>query len=150
MKNVKIVTDKNILIDKAPVHSIIHKIVKRENFSISSLQINILNSDYILDLNKEYLKHNYNTDVITFNYSGSNKNLDGEIFISFQDALGNALKFNVHLDIEILRLIIHGILHLQGFDDTTSKKKKIMVAKENELVEFIQSDYRNIIIKYDC
>lgn len=150
MKNVKIVTDKNILIDKAHVHSVIQKIKSQENFSIGSLQINILNSDYILELNKEYLKHNYNTDVITFNYSGSNENLDGEIFISFQDALGNALKFNVNLDIEILRLIIHGILHLLGFDDTTSKKKKILVSKENELVESIQSDYRNIIIKYDC
>lgn len=150
MKNVKIVTDKNILIAKAPIHSIISRIKNREKFSIRSLQINILNSDYILELNKEYLKHNYRTDVITFNYSGSNENLDGEIFISFQDALGNALKFNVHLDIEILRLIIHGILHLLGFDDTTSKKKKIMAGKENELVESILSDYRNIIIKYDC
>ena len=150
MKNVRIVTDKNILIDKVPVHSIINKIKNQENFSVSNLQINILNSDYIQKLNKEYLKHNHNTDVITFNYSGSNQNLDGEIFISFQDALGNALKFNVHLDIEILRLIIHGILHLLGFDDTTPKKKLIMVDKENELVESIQSDYRNIIIKYDC
>lgn len=150
MKNVKIVTDKNILIDKVPVHRIINKIMKREKFSISSLQINILNSDYILELNKEYLKHNYNTDIITFNYSGSNEFLEGEIFISFQDALGNALKFNVHLDIEILRLIIHGILHLLGFDDTKAREKKIMTSKENELVESIQSDYRNIIIKYDC
>jgi rRNA maturation RNase YbeY len=123
---------------------------KKEKFTVSNLQVNILNSEYILELNKKYLKHDYNTDVITFNYSGSNENLDGEIFISFQDALGNALKFNVHLDIEILRLIIHGILHLLGYDDLKVTDKKMMAKKEDNLVDTFQSNYRNIIIKYDC
>ena len=150
MKNVKIVTDNNIKIDKRLIHGLIRDFSIKEKFSIDSLQVNILNDDYILELNRKYLKHDYNTDIITFNYSGSHKTLDGEIFISFQDALGNALKFNVNLDIEILRLIIHGILHLLGFDDIAAKDKKIMLKKENELVENFQSKYRNIIIKYDC
>jgi rRNA maturation RNase YbeY len=150
MKNVKIVTDDNIRVDKRQIHGLVRDVKLQENFSISSLQINILNDEYILELNRKYLEHDYNTDIITFNYSGSHEILDGEIFISFQDALGNAIKFNVHLDIEFLRLIIHGILHLLGFDDTSARDKKIMLKKENELVECFQSKYRNIIITYDC
>lgn len=150
MKNLKVVSENNIKIDKSRVHALIHALSKSEKFNVSSLQINIINSEYMLKLNKEYLNHDYNTDIITFNYSGSNDNLDGEIFISFQDALVNAQKFNVILDNEIVRLVIHGILHLLGYDDTSASKKRVMKKKENELVESFQKDYRNLIVTYDC
>lgn len=149
MKNVNIVTDRNIGLDKRKLHSLIQDVQKKEKFSISNLQVNILNAEYVLELNKKYLEHDYNTDILTFNYSESSDNLDGEIFISFQDALGNALKFNVNLDNEILRLIIHGILHLLGYDDQNADDKKMMASKEDNLVDTFQSKYENIVIKYD-
>ncbi len=150
MKNVRIVTDDNIVVDKRILHNLIQDLKNSEKFTIESLQINILNSEYVLELNRKYLNHDYKTDIITFNYSGSHDNLEGEIFISFQDALGNAMKFNVNLDTELLRLIIHGILHMIGFDDMNEDDKKLMKNKENRLVGTFQSKYENIIIKYDC
>ena len=71
----------------------------------------------IHDINKSYLKHDYTTDIITFNYSNSLEQIDGEIFISIDDALSNSKKFKVTLSDELVRLVIHGILHLLGYDD---------------------------------
>jgi rRNA maturation RNase YbeY len=103
-----------------------------------------VNSEEILEINKNYLKHFYTTDIITFNYSGDNKNLEGEIFISLPDAKENALKFNVDFNQELLRLITHGMLHLLGYDDEEPEKKKIMKKLENKLV----NDLSNADEKY--
>lgn len=135
IKNLSIYSNKEIKINKKEVHRVISGLQKILNFSIDSLEINFINSDEILEINKNYLKHDYSTDIITFNYSGNNKLLDGEIFISAPDALENAEKFNVDFNQELLRLLIHGILHLEGYDDEEPEKKKVMKSLENKLVK---------------
>ena len=99
--------------------------------------------------NKQYLNHNYDTDIITFNYSGSNNHLDGEIFISISQAIDNSIKFNVNLDSELIRLVVHGLLHLIGYDDKNSSEKKIMKSEEDKLTEIISQKFNNILIKYE-
>ncbi|UCH65059.1 MAG: rRNA maturation RNase YbeY [Ignavibacterium sp.] len=104
------------------------------DYSIQSLFINFIDNASIQKINKEYLNHNYSTDIITFNYSGSNVAFDGEIFISIDDAQLNAKKYKISLSKELKRLIIHGILHLKGYDDIKSDDRIIMKKKENYLL----------------
>ena len=113
------------------------------------MSINFVTADYLLEINQQYLKHNYHTDIITFNYSGSTDNLDGELFISVHEAMANALKYKVNVDNELLRLVIHGILHLIGFDDKQPNEKKKMKVEENKLTTLFEKKYKNILIAYD-
>lgn len=119
------------------------------SFTIESLNINFITPDLMIEINKQYLNHNYDTDIITFNYSGSNTNLDGEIFISIGQAIDNSIRFNVNLDSELIRLIVHGILHLLGYDDQKSSDKKKMKIEEDKLTENINKKFNNILIEYE-
>lgn len=150
VKNLKIIFDPKIRLDKLKIHRLVSQIKSELNFSIVSLQVNIVNSNYIFQLNQNYLSHDRTTDIITFNYSGSHDRLEGEIFISFQDTLDNALRFNVNFDSELVRLIIHGILHLLGYDDSTPSELKIMKKIEDELVYKYSVNFNNLLIGYDC
>ena len=85
-------------------------------------------------INFEYLKHNYFTDVITFDYS--NKQLiKGDIFISVDRVKDNAKNYKVSFNDELFRVIIHGVLHLCGFNDKTVKEKEEMRKQENFFLE---------------
>ncbi len=107
-------------------------------FTVNSLEINFISDDKIKEINSEHLNHNYSTDIITFNYSDEQKKIDGEIFISIDDANENARKYKVTLLEEISRLIIHGILHLLGYDDQHKKDKIKMKRQENKLLNTLK------------
>lgn len=124
---------KNGKISKILAHKIVGLLKKDLNFKIISLPINIISANQIKQINKKYLKHDYSTDIITFNYSGNTANLDGEIFISVEDTDFNAKKFGVTFAEETIRLIIHGILHLIGYDDKNHAEKQKMKQIENKL-----------------
>ena len=127
-------SEKKYKINKFSIHKLMSELKIQLNFNVLSLTINFISSEKIISINKEYLNHNYSTDIITFNYSGDNENLDGEIFISCQDAQINAKTFNNSLKEEFKRLVIHGILHLLGYDDVKGKDRKVMKRLENDLV----------------
>ena len=149
MKNLSVSTSKQIKVEKRLVHSLVNKLSKELNFKLDSLSVNFIDAEYMLNINIEYLKHNYHTDIITFNYSGNNDNLDGEIFISISEAIINALKFDVNLGSEIVRLVIHGILHLIGLDDKSAADKRKMKKEENKLTEIFENEFKNILLEYD-
>jgi rRNA maturation RNase YbeY len=121
-------------INKSKLHDLIKSLSVELNFTVSNLEINIISGSDIHIINKIYLKHNCTTDIITFNYSDKMEHIDGEIFISIDDALTNSKKFKVTLSEELVRLVIHGILHLLGYDDRKSSDKKIMKQLENKLL----------------
>lgn len=84
---------------------------------------------YLLKINKEYLQHDFYTDIITFDYCDK-EIIAGDIFISLERVSENAEKFNTQ-DTELYRVIIHGVLHLLGFDDHSDEEKVIMRQKED-------------------
>ena len=143
MKNLTVISASNLKFKKNEIHSLVKFLKGDLNFEIESLSIVFLTDDKIIAINKSYLGHNYSTDIITFNYSGENYTLEGEIFISLEDAAFNAKKYGVDLKDEILRLIIHGFLHLVGFDDKKPADKKKMKLLENKLV----NKYQNSLTK---
>jgi rRNA maturation RNase YbeY len=85
----------------------------------------------MLEINRQYLQHDYYTDIITFDYTENNK-ISGDIFISLETVKTNAEKFKTNYEEELHRVIIHGILHLCGYNDKTAEDKKRMRAKEDE------------------
>ncbi len=137
MRNVRIYNNYNF-IKKQKIHSLIKNICDELQISISSLDVNFVSGSRIKNINSEYLDHNFTTDIITFNYSGSNTDLDGEIFISVDDARENAKKFKVKLSEELTRLVIHGILHLAGYDDHKKSDKIKMKRLENKLLNTLK------------
>jgi len=120
-------------IKKIKIHDLVKSLSVQLDFNVSNLEINFISSEDIQLINKTYLNHHYTTDIITFNYSDVVKKIDGEIFISIEDALTNSKMFKVTLSDELVRLVIHGVLHLLGYNDQTISDKKIMKRLENKL-----------------
>ncbi len=135
VKNLFVNNSSNIKIDKLLVHKTVHQLKNYFELKINSLTINFVSTEQIEEINIEYLNHHYSTDIITFNYEGKKNLIDGEIFISSKDAEANSKKYNVSFNEEIIRLVIHGILHLLGYDDKTQPQKIIMKKYENKLLK---------------
>lgn len=103
-------------------------------YSIEKLSYNFVSKQDLLKLNKKFLKHNNNTDVITFDYS-SNKALKAEIFISMWAVETSAVELEQSVENETLRVISHGVLHCMGFKDKTANQIKTIREKEDEFIE---------------
>ncbi len=106
----------------------IQKAITSHHFIISHLNYIFCNDEYLHEINLVYLNHNTYTDIITFNNSDKNNILEGDIFISISRIVENKSIFNIPFEEELCRVIIHGILHLLGFEDKT-KKQKIWMRK---------------------
>ncbi len=91
-------------------------VVEQNNFCLGDISVVFCSDIFLLDYNNKYLNHNYLTDIITFNYNDTNV-ISGDLFISIDTVSRNAVEYKVPVDHEFLRVIIHGILHLIGFDD---------------------------------
>jgi probable rRNA maturation factor len=104
--------------------------IKAEGFSIGTIRFIFCSDEFLLDINREFLKHDYLTDVITFSSSSSSL-LNGEIYVSFDRVKENAGTYQVPFEEELNRVLIHGVLHLMDFDDSSKRQKLIMTAKEN-------------------
>jgi probable rRNA maturation factor len=94
------------------------------------ISIVFCSDDYILNINKQFLKHDYFTDIITFDNSYENT-LSADIFISIETVKGNAIFYNQDFLVELHRVIIHGILHILKYDDQTKCQKKEMKERED-------------------
>jgi probable rRNA maturation factor len=90
--------------------------------------------EYLREINIQYLRHNYYTDIITFNYNEKN-DISGDIYISTDRVSDNAAFYKVDFLDELLRVIIHGILHLNGFNDDNENRKTEMRVLENFWIE---------------
>ena len=95
-------------------------------------QVNIIfcSDNYILDINQKYLQHDYFTDIITFDYC-EGMTLSGDLFISVDTVRENAIFYGTEFDDELNRVIVHGLLHLIGYDDHSEEDQKTMRSKED-------------------
>jgi len=95
-----------------------------------------VNDDKILEVNNQYLGHDYYTDIITFDYT-EGKTISGDLYISLDTVFTNADKFGRPYDEELHRVIIHGILHLCGINDKGPGEREIMEAAENKALAML-------------
>lgn len=109
----------------------ITNIVELHQKKIGELNYIFCSDDYILDINKQHLNHDYYTDIITFNYNVGDV-VSGDVFISYDTIISNALEFsNGSVVDELDRVVIHGVLHLIGFNDKTDKDQLEMTKQED-------------------
>lgn len=116
----------------------IENTVNNENFRLGNLNIIFCSDKYLLEINNKYLKHDYYTDIITFDYSNE-RIKSGDLFISVDRVNDNANKFCVSFKKELDRVIIHGVLHLLNYNDKTKEEKVIMRSMENKYLKIFES-----------
>lgn len=97
---------------------------------LGDINIIFCSDNYILDINLRYLQHDYFTDIITFDYCEGDR-LSGDLFISVDSVRENSIFYKTEFEEELHRVIVHGLLHLIGYDDHTEEDQKIMRSKEN-------------------
>ncbi|MBO4595332.1 MAG: rRNA maturation RNase YbeY [Bacteroidales bacterium] len=106
-------------------------VAKNEGKTLGDVNIIFCSDKYLLDVNVKYLGHSYYTDIITFDYC-EGRRLSGDLFISIDSVLENSLVYGAaSFDQELNRVIVHGLLHLVGYDDHTPEDQKTMREKEN-------------------
>ena len=129
---------KKKIINRNAIKRWIVSIIKKNKKNYNQINIIIVNDKYLLKLNKTYLNRNYLTDIICFNYN-TDKEISGDLYISIERVLENSLIYNNSVSLELLRVIIHGILHLIGFDDQTDAQKEQMRNAEDSALNDINS-----------
>ena len=112
------------------------KVANQEEKVLGDLTIIFCSDDYLLEVNREHLDHDYYTDIITFDYSDF-PIVSGDLFISVDRVKENANDFNVSFEHELHRVIIHGFLHLCGYFDKTNEDELLMRSKENQALSLI-------------
>ncbi len=120
------------------VNKLLEKIANDHQAKIDTLNVIFCSDTYILGINKQYLNHDYYTDVITFDNS-EDEQIVSDIFISVDRAREHAIAFKIEPEQEIMRLIIHAFLHLLGHSDKKTKEKKEMSEKEDMYLDFFCS-----------
>lgn len=118
---------------KNKIKSWLKNVASGYGFSAGDLNYVFCDDEYLLQMNRQYLGHDYYTDIITFDSreDSLSKRLDGDIFISVDTVRANGEEYGEGFEREIMRVIAHGLLHLIGFDDHTASQQKKMREAEN-------------------
>ena len=112
------------------------KVSLQEYKELGDVTIIFCSDDYLLEVNRQHLEHDYYTDIITFDYSDL-PIVSGDLFISVDRVKENASDFNVSFEHELHRVIIHGFLHLCGYFDKTNEDQILMRSKENQALSLM-------------
>ena len=125
------------------IKNLVSKILSSSKFKKHHIDLIFTKKEYLSKLKKEYFNVNQYTDVIAFNLSDNNDCLDAEIYISIDDVKENSKLYKQSFDAEFKRVIIHGVLHLLGYNDKSEEEIKIMRSKEEEYLLKIKGEIIN-------
>ncbi len=121
-------------VSQAKVRKWVGLVAQSYGRKVKALNYIFCNDDRIIEVNRQFLGHDYYTDIITFDYSGSGFVM-GDMYISLDTVLTNSEQFRTGYDRELLRVIIHGVLHLCGINDKGRGERAVMEAAENRALE---------------
>jgi probable rRNA maturation factor len=124
--------------NKKKISNWISSAVSAENKKLKEINYIFCSDQYLFDINKSYLNHTTLTDIITFDNSETKEEIEGDIFISVDRINENKDKFRESFEKELLRVIIHGVLHLIGYKDKLTGDKKKMAEKEDYYLSLLQ------------
>ena len=120
------------LTERKRLKTFLPAVFEMEGKTIKSLIYVFCSDKYLLKINQTFLKHDYYTDILTFDLSKKSKIIEGEIYISADRVKENSKELKINTNLEFLRVIFHGALHLCGYDDKTVFQKKEMRKKEEK------------------
>lgn len=113
-------------------------VIENEGFTLNQLNYIFCSDEYLLNMNREHLQHDYYTDIITFDTSDEEKQVEGEIYISTDRVKENAETAEVKFDEELRRVIVHGVLHLVGYSD----EDEVLKVKIRDKEDFYLKNYK--------
>ena len=144
MITVNIINDykNNLDYNEDSIKSLFKNILIDYNHKSASISIILSNQKLLNKLKQQYFNVDQYTDVIAFNLEDKNENIDGEVYVSIDDILENSIKYKTKFNDEFSRILIHGCLHLIGFDDKSDIEKKEMTELENKYLSCLN---KNII-----
>lgn len=119
----------------------IKQVITSFGYRVGDIAYLFTDDEKILKINREYLNHDYFTDIITFDYSTEGV-IEGDIVISVDTVKSNSIELNTDFYEELYRVIIHGILHMVGFDDKTDEQKEKMRQEETKAINILLRDGR--------
>jgi rRNA maturation RNase YbeY len=117
-------------VSKKDLKEAVKNLAITEGKVLKDLSLVFTDDDYLLEVNKQYLNHDYFTDVITFDYS-SFPEVSGDVMISLDRVKDNAQLLNQHFELEFYRVVFHGVLHLCGYKDKSEADAQLMRSKED-------------------
>jgi probable rRNA maturation factor len=123
--------------DRQITRNTLTTLFKKERKKLAELHYIFVSDDKLLEINRQYLKHDFYTDIITFPLSEPGQPISGEIYISVDRVRENAREFGNSVKKELLRVIFHGALHLCGYKDKTPKEKAMMRRQEEVYIGMI-------------
>lgn len=129
-----------LLEDETQYSNWISNILKSENKDEGKINYIFCDDEYLLQINQQYLNHDYYTDIISFDYTIGNE-INGDIFISIDRVNDNAAEFNVSFHEELLRVLSHGVLHFCGYKDKTIEEETLMRNKEDEKIKMFHVEH---------
>jgi rRNA maturation RNase YbeY len=131
----------SLSLQKKIIKKLVKSLIINEKYELGEISFIFCSDNYLLEVNKQYLNHDYYTDIITFDYVENNI-ISGDLFISVDRVKENADIFKTEFKTELFRVIFHGVLHLTGYNDKTEDERKIMREKENYYLGEV--DFREI------
>lgn len=124
------VIDRTYNLDTDHLQTWLNKVVRSENKQLGTLSIVLGSDEWLLDKNIQFLNHDYYTDIITFDYS-EDIVISGDLLISLDRVFDNAEQLDVSRETELLRVVVHGVLHLVGYNDKSPEESELMRKKED-------------------
>lgn len=121
------------------IETFIRKAATQKGLETGSIEITFVNKDKIVEVNKAYLNHDYVTDIISFNLADTDEPIMGDLYICPDHAKQNAQEFENPFEQEVKLLLIHGILHLLGYEDYTDEQKAVMDTEQNRILHLIDT-----------
>lgn len=116
--------------NKRAISAWLKEAISEEGLSSGEISVVLCSDDYLLDVNRKFLEHDYLTDIITFQYP-DNQSVSGDLLISIDRVADNAGKFAVSTENELHRVMVHGVLHLCGYKDKKKSDREIMRKRED-------------------
>lgn len=120
--------------NKQAVRGWLATVITKKGYTVGPLNYMFISDEHLLDVNKQYLNHDYYTDIITFDYT-ENKRVSGDIFISVDRVKDNAGKYNSTFEEELHRVMVHGVLHLMGQKDKSKADAEAMRKAEDSALK---------------
>lgn len=135
--------DENIksrLKEKKKIKAWFINVIEKENKKPGQINVILTTDEYLRKINQKYLSRNYYTDIITFDYSHKNE-ISGDMFISLERVEENSVKYKEGKHIELLRVMIHGLLHLIGYSDSKTEEKNEMKSLEDQYLKLFTESW---------